>query len=435
MTVEMPALVRRRPPPTGWPSLLPLLGLWLLVGLLRTGATSGRLIGDEGPLLADAHSLLRGHYATPGTLDGVLYLWHGPGLPLLLAPMIWLGVPLDAMRLVCGPLLLFGAIVAFRRLLLLRLPPGRALAGAYAFGLYLPFGYLMGSLTKESLALLLIVTALTAITRALDGGGRLHVVLAGAALAALVAVRVEYGWALIVTTAGALAWALARRRSRAARRFLAVCAVGLVGCVPWLVYTHAVTGRTLYWGNSGGLSLYWMSSPSAAQLGEWHAVHTVFQDPRLAAYRPLFRRVDRLTPLQQDTALRRVAVRQVEAHPGKFLLNIGANAGRMLVAVPLGIDLAVPLVVLYAACNLLLLAALGWALRCIRRRGRASPEAPAIALLAGAGFLVHLLPSAEPRMFMPLVPLFIALAAQGWQAFDVRPGSRTRSRDVHAMTR
>jgi len=40
-------------------------------------------------------------------------------------------------------------------------------------------------------------------------------------------------------------------------------------CLPYLFYTYQLTHKIFYWGDSGGLSLYAMSSPYPGELGDW----------------------------------------------------------------------------------------------------------------------------------------------------------------------
>ncbi|HEX5191642.1 MAG TPA: hypothetical protein VFW09_02485 [Solirubrobacteraceae bacterium] len=406
--------------------LVPLLPLYVAAALLiQHGA---RPADDETSLLGFAHALLHGHYATVGSLNSEGYLWHGPALPLMLAPMVWLGLPLWAMRLLTGPLLLFVAVVLFERLLALRLGRRRALIGAYGLGLFVPFAYLLRSVAKEELALVLLIAAMYGITRALQGGPRRYVLLAGLALAALVYDRVEYGWIAIAMLAVALVWTLRRRGRGAPRRFLAICAVAVAGCIPWLAYTYSITGRILYWGNSGGLSLWWTSAGRPDQHGAWHAVHTVFRDAYLAPFRPFFRHVDRLAPLSRDLAFQSAAVHNALAHPVRYAVNVGANATRMLFAFPLGVHLSPLLVVGYSICMvaLLALAARGAVrLRVSRHMLPRRWEVLPFTLLLGLGFVVHLLPTANPRMLMPVIPVLVWIAAQG-------PGDRVSRRSAKA---
>ena len=58
-------------------------------------------------------------------------------------------------------------------------------------------------------------------------------------------------------------------RKRWALRALAVASIALAVCVPYLYRNYSLTGRVFYWAQSGGLSLYWMSSPMGEEYGDW----------------------------------------------------------------------------------------------------------------------------------------------------------------------
>jgi hypothetical protein len=407
--------------------LLPLLVVLLVASVILD---PGRVTGDEGPLIDAAHRLLQGRYAVPGTMDGTKFLWHGPGLPAVLAPLVALGVPLAGLRFT-SPLLMFAAALLFYRMLRLRLSRRGALIGAYALGLYAPGYYVIGTVAKEPLALLFSITTLDASARYMRWGRRRHAAIAGLSLAALAMTRLEYGWVIILALGGGLVWWLlagVRRRgvqgrTRTARRWALICAVAMLGCVPWLVYTYRITGRPFYWGNSGGLSLYWMSSPSPSQLGEWHGPHTVLSNPALAGYRPFFHYLATLRPLQRDLKLDHVAVTQALGHPGKYALNLVANLGRMFVGFPFGFVLPTAVIVGLIAINGTLFAGLLAAGRRVIRAHASLPrESIPFLLFATIGFVVHLLPTAEPRMVIPLIPVPIWLIAN---AFNTR---RSRAR-------
>ncbi|HEY2201129.1 MAG TPA: hypothetical protein VGH56_04525 [Solirubrobacteraceae bacterium] len=399
--------------------LLPLLALLLAVAIVTAPARS---TADEGPLIAAAHRLLHGHYADTTSMDGTKFLWHGPGLPALIAPLVALGVPLQGLRLT-SPLLLFAAVVLFYRMLRPRLSPRGALLGAYALGLYFPGYYVLGTVAKDPLALLLSIVTLDASARYMKWGRRRHAAIAGLALAALAMTRLEYGWVIALALGGGVAWWLTARLRHApagaqtAGRWTLICAVAMVGCLPWLAYTYSLTGHPFYWGNSGGLSLYWMSSPSLSQLGQWHSPHMVLSDPRLTGYRPFFHYLATLRPVPRDLKLEHVAVAQVLAHPGKFGLNVLANLGRMFAGFPFSFVLPTTAIVGLIAINGTLFAGL---LAAARRLGRAGVRLPRESgpffLFAALGLLVHVLPTAEPRLAIPLIPVPVWLIAHAWGA-------------------
>jgi hypothetical protein len=408
----------------------------LLAGFLVTwavSATGGSSISDEGPFLAAARRLLDGHYAVAGAMDGTKYLWHGPGLPALISPLVAIGAPLTVIRLL-GPILLFVAVVLFYRLLRLRLSRRFSLIGAYALGLYGPmYEGIASSLQKEPLALVVSVTALYGTARYVSDGRNRYLAVAGLALGALAMTRLEYGWVLPPLLAVAAIWWLLARlrlggdspRVRTARRWTLVCGVAMLACVPWLAYTYSVTHHFFYWGNSGGISLYWMSSPASDQLGQWHASHTVFADPALAAYKPLFHHLATMSPLQRDLTLRHLAIVQAEGHPAKYGLNLLANVSRMFFGFPFSFTLSAAVLAGLVIFNSALIGGLAAAAVYLRRSRRSlPPEATPFLWFAALAIAIHLFPSAEPRFLIPLIPVPIWVMAHALnRRFGRGPGS------------
>ena len=395
-------------------SLLALLGAYVGVALLF--APGSRPVGDEPSFLRLAHALLHGRYALSSGPDATLYLWHGPGLPALLSPLVALHAPLWLLRLL-GPALLWAAVVLFERLLALWVSPRRALIGALALGLYAPLALLAPSLHKEPLALLLVIGGLYGATLYARTASRRSAALGGLALGGLVLTRLEFGWVLLFALAGSAVWASRRRQSAAPRRFAAVLAVGLAVCTPWLALTYAKTHRPLYWSTSGGLSLYWMTTADRAELGDWHAVHTVFRDGRLARHRPFFHRLERLGAPARDAALQRAATRNIAAHPVAYVKRLAANSTRLWLGLPYSFSGGLgPAWGLYATFGGALLALLGWlVIERARGRRRLGRGAGPFALLGAGALAVHLPVAAEPRMLVPVVPIVI------WAAVCSRP--------------
>jgi 4-amino-4-deoxy-L-arabinose transferase-like glycosyltransferase len=390
-------------------ALAPLLVAYLVAAVVaQPGAEAVR---DEPALLAAAERLLDGWLAPPGTdPDQRAFLWHGPGLVALLAPFVALDVPLPLVRL-GGALLLGTAVLLFHRLLRLRLAPGPALAWTWAFGLYLPFFAVLSTVQKEPLATLLVVAGMLALTRGLKTGQRRALAAAGLALAALAMVRLEYGWVAVALLALAAArWAV--RRGPRQRRLVAAAAVAVIACVPWLAYTHSVTGQPVYWGASSGLSLFWMSPTLPGETGQWHSPVRVFRDPALAPYRPLFRRLDEVHPLESDLVLRRRALANIRARPALYARNVAANASRLLFWAPVRSRHSVAGRVVLVVCNGLLLAGGAWAAVVLWRRRRVLPaEAGPLAAFAVLAIGVHLPVAASPRMLLPVVPALVLLMA------------------------
>ena len=395
--------------------LLPLLVLY--VGVCALGQPGPDPVRDEAFLLSYVHEyVLAGAYLDPGAVaDRALFLWHGHGLPLVLTPLVALELPLGALRFT-GPLALWAALLAFHALLRLRLGPRPALAATYALGLYAPFATVLVAVHKEPLAILAVVLALLGLARGLGDEGRWwHLAGAGGALGALTMVRLEYGWVLMALLGVALVWWAAKRAAPAPRRLAATCALALVLCLPWLAHTHAITGHVAYWATSGGLSLYWMSPTTPGATGTWHRPEAVAGQPALRAHRPLFASLP-ADPVARDLALRDAAVANIRAEPLTYARNVAANASRLFFLWPMEPARRAPVVAGAVVFNGALLLGVAWAGRRLwRRRGALPPETLPFALFAALGIAVHLPPSAQPRMLLPLVPVLawlIVLAAR-----------------------
>ena len=417
--------------------LAPLFLLYVVV--CAVAQPGGDPVRDEPALLAAAERLVaHGQLAGTGTdPDQRAFLWHGPGLVVLLGPFVAFDVPLVAVRFL-EPLLLGVAIALFHRLLRRRLDVRPALLWTYALGLYAPFFIVLGTIQKEPLSIVLVVAGMLALTYGLECGRRSALAGAGLALGALAMVRLEYGWVALALLVIAALWWATHRQSATSRRLVAVAAVAVVACVPWLAYTHAKTARAMYWSSSSGLSLFWMSPTLPGETGQWHSPVRVYRDPALAPYRPLFRALDEVHPLHSDLQLRRRAVANVRADPMRYARNVAANTSRLLFFAPVRSRHPPLGYAMYALFNGLLLLAVIWAARMLWRRRRSLPPQTApVALFAALAVAVHLPVSASPRMLLPVVPALLWLVVVAF-ANGVAPttaGSAAQAVDLKAPRR
>jgi 4-amino-4-deoxy-L-arabinose transferase-like glycosyltransferase len=389
--------------------LLPLLALYL-----AAWAFFPERPDDEASYVVLAERLVDGFYVT-GDDDAILNpdpgspdLWFGPGLPALLAPLVAVDAPLSVLRLTSA-FVLFAAVLLMYALARERWGSRIGLVAAYALGLYVPFLGLLSNLHSEVLAVLCVVVGMLGLARFLERGGLGWLLLGSVGLATLALTRVAYGWVLTVALLALVVWWLVRR-SRATGRAAAVVALALALCLPWLAYTYSETDRLFVWGNSGSLSLYWMTSPHEGDLGDWHQAHVVFTDPDLRPHREFFESLRGLDLAEQNAEIEREALTNIANNPGAYAENVVANVSRMLFNSPYSRTQQQTNDAFYALPNAVLLgAAVLLALVLVPRRRTLPREAGVFALLAATAFGLHALVSAYPRMLGPIVPLVVWL--------------------------
>jgi hypothetical protein len=386
--------------------LLPLLGLYLAVALL---ASKPHFEGDEGGYVGNASRMLGRQ--DPTTQD--LRLWWGPGYPLVLVPFLALRLPWIAAKCLNAGFL-FGAILYFFGLLRRYLAGPAALMTTLALGLYPPLMRELHQLIAECLTLLLICGFMFHFCALYNNVRRfrLHLVAASAHLGYLALTKVFFGYVISVVLIfwlGLLLW----RRTSELRTACLVFLLALIWCIPYLWHTHSLTGRTFYWGTSGGLSLYWMSAPYPGELGSWYSNQDVKEMPELAPHREFFARLEGLSDVDVDNALRKQAIANILHHPRYFGAHWAANVGRLLFSYPYSYTPQRLTTYFFLAPNMFVVVLFLFSLFPAVQRPKAIPfEMWALLIFAGIAFGGSTLLSAYDRQFWPLVPILCA-----WMGF------------------
>jgi 4-amino-4-deoxy-L-arabinose transferase-like glycosyltransferase len=100
---------------------------------------------------------------------------------------------------------------------------------------------------------------------------------------------------------------------------------------PYLYYTYQLTGKYFYWGTSGGLTLYWMSSPYAEEYGDFIKMAigeiSLFQTLK-------YEELPAKLGVVQDQQFKKMAIMNIKAHPIKYIKNILSNSMRMIFNFP-----------------------------------------------------------------------------------------------------
>jgi hypothetical protein len=283
-----------------------------------------------------------------------------------------------------------------------------ATVATYAMALWPAAMKVLPQVMTEPLSVLLVCGFIFHFTRMhrSEERRRTHLILAAAYLGYLALTRVVFGY-VIPAALGVLLVVYLVRRYRPLGRNVLVFGLALAVCLPYLIYTHSITGKAYYWGTSGGMSLYWMSSPFEGEMGDWHTMRATIKNPELAKNHGAFLAdIGNLKPVEKDDALKQRAIQNIRENPGKYFKNWIANLGRLAINYPRSytehkqitlLDI-VPSMFLIVLCTLCLYPT-------YRRRYRI-PHEIWVLLLVGLLYLGgSSLLSAFHRFQLPLVPI------------------------------
>ncbi|MFC1620963.1 ArnT family glycosyltransferase [Candidatus Omnitrophota bacterium] len=387
---------------------LPLLILYIFIVLM---ASSDSFQYDEGRYVLFTQNLSQGFYSDSSDMN----LWNGPGYPIVLLPFALLKLPWLAAKLL-NAIFLFGAVVYFYRALCFYIAKRPALCFSYLLGLYLPFLRYVHVLLTEVFAIFLISGFLFHFCRIYNDDGKnkwISIIAAAFYLGYLALTKVFFGYVILAMIAAAL-FLYVLKRSAKLKKTLLVCLFALIFCSPYLYYTQSLTGRVFYWANSGGSSLYWMSTPYDNELGDWHDYTRVANDPRLAKnHLDFLNNIAHLNYVEMDDAFKKKAIYNIKHYPVKFFKNWIANIGRMLFSYPFSYTPQKLSTFFYLIPNMFIVvlsflcAYQGW-----RKRSQIPYEIGALLLFALITFGGSSLLSAYARQFAVIVPI-LAL----WMSF------------------
>jgi len=296
--------------------------------------------GDESGYIYFAKNLLQGFYSPPAP---DINLWWGPGYPILLMPFIALGLPLICITMMNAIfqyfsfILLFKAIVQFvdfRKALLFSL--------FWAF-CYSSYQYLAMILT-ESFTIFLISVFIFSIVKVFDNRINKYLFISGFILGYIALTKVIFGYVILFLLLVSLLLWIKKRNILNYRRSASIMLIALATVMPYLLYTYNLTGRIFYWGNSGGMSLYWMSTPFENEYGSWYneSLTTKSINSDNAGTTALLRlnhqkdidKVMKHVGVQKDDEYKKIEINNIKTHPKKYMKNIFANISNMLFGVP-----------------------------------------------------------------------------------------------------
>ena len=305
-------------------SFLPLLAFYLLLIWHRPRYI---MDGDEPRYYGYAINLIHGFYSSP---PPDINLWSGPGYSIILIPFVALHLPLFWIK-VLNTLLMYCSVVFLHKSLKLIVNIRLTLILSLFWGFYYYAFKELTMVLTEPLTSFLISAFLYSIVKYWSSKQKGLLILAGVLLGYIALTKIIWGYVILITLSVGLIMLLFKANRYKYKLIVAISTIALLINLPYLVYTYNLTGKVFYWGNSGGMSLYWMSTPYPDEYGDWKPTGlingnspepygTAKGDSILQANHKIeIQYILKHTGVAQDNEFKKAALKNIKAHPVNLL--------------------------------------------------------------------------------------------------------------------
>lgn len=299
--------------------------------------------GDEFRYLWYAQNMLNGFYS-PQSPN--IQLINGPGYPIILMPFLALKLPLISMTIINALFYYFSIILLFKSLKKI-VSFSLTLTFSLAWACYLIAYQNIPFIHTETFTYFLITILIYLTTNVFRNSvfSIKQLIYTGFILGYIVLTKMIFGYVIIFILAGSIILWIINQKKINFRKILVINLIALITVTPYLIYTYNLTGRLFYWG-MGSDSLYWMTSTSDAEYGDWTS--RLVQNPLVAAnynikgadsilianHQEDFNEILKYQGIEQDDEYYKFAIRNIKAHPLKYAQNVILNIGRLIFHYP-----------------------------------------------------------------------------------------------------
>tara|TARA_B100001093_G_C26815259_1_gene1009398 strand:+ start:937 stop:2187 length:1251 start_codon:yes stop_codon:yes gene_type:complete len=303
----------------------PLLLTYFLISLIKFHDI---LIGDEDDYLRYADNLLKGFYANDNPQHD--YLWYGPGYPIFLAIFRFFNCNLLIPKLFNCLFIYFGNVMFFKSLKKI-IPEIQAIFLTSAVGLYYPFlAFSIPSLLTEALSYFLICSLILNFSLFILNNNKKRMWIAVISLGYLALTKIIFAYVIMMLFIIFIPFLMFKKTYKVFKKYILLLFLSFCLTTPYLVYTHSLTGKLLYFGDSGGMSLYWMSTPYKGEFGDWHPFTSLETKPKIYKNHAMFvNTIKNLHPVEKDIALKKKAIQNIKNNKFKFFKNWQYNLSRL----------------------------------------------------------------------------------------------------------
>jgi 4-amino-4-deoxy-L-arabinose transferase-like glycosyltransferase len=201
-------------------------------------------------------------------------------------------------------------------------------------------------LYTEAFTGLLVSSFIYCVTIGYIKGNTKYGVMAGFVLGYLTLTKIIFGYVIVICLAICLMLWLFKKNKPYYSQAVKILLVAFAVSIPYLTYTYQLTGKVFYWGNSGGMSLYWMSTPYNYEYGDWkvpdlsnNQYPSLFKSSYVDAilkknHSKEIKFILKHNEVEQDALFKQIAINNIKKNPSKFISNYYYNFSRMLFNFP-----------------------------------------------------------------------------------------------------
>jgi len=313
-----------------WLIFSPFLAIFIVLVLKLH---SDKMEGDESRYYMYAQNLLQGFYSP----KDVVFLWNGPGYPLFLVPFLYFKLPLITISL-ANAIMQYMSIVFLFKSIKAYTNTKVALLASLAWGLYY-LGYQeIPSILTEPLTSFLMSSLLVSLSSYFTKGNKNYLYISGIVIGLIVLTKFIFGYILLFMLIFWVAVYLINQMKKIAQPKIKslIIALGIAFALvtPYLAHTYQLTSRVFYWGNSGGMNLYWMSTPYENEFGDWFP-ETLFIGQAISGtnlYKNHLSDINYFLTrkgIERDDAYKQKGIENIKKYPLKYIRNWFTNQGRL----------------------------------------------------------------------------------------------------------
>ncbi len=416
-----------------WVIFLPFLIFYCIYVIVFYNKT---LWGDEVRHVQFATNLLHGYFSPP---PPKIMLDVGPGYPLFLAFFIGLHIPLFfacLMNAVFNYLAIVFLFKALREIVSFKI----ALIFCIFLGCYYNSLEFIAIMYAESITLFLISLIVFLLVKSFKARSRKEFkkygLLAGIFIGYLTLTKIIFGYVLLIILIGSLALWITQKKYFNYKRCSIIFLIALATTSPYLIYSYHLSGRLFYWGTSGGINMYWMSSPFEGEYGNWvynprynstilsentyhgkgeqldrrHTDNFIpgGEDSLIIHHQKDFEKIKNYYGVQEDDAYKKIVMKNIKSHPIKYIENCFSNVGRIIFNYPYSYTIQKPGTLLRLPMNGIIIVLLLFSfIPALINWRRLAFGARLILLMVLLYLFGTVLGSAETRMFTPIVPMLL----------------------------